>query len=1434
MIVQQCLLLEAAPQAEAHAQAAAKGELFVGVAPSIAFKNRSVFTDMVVAQVKSMSFLAYVIRGSASVMRPHANILPVVSVRLLKDCPPEAAGTRKELLVAIRHLLGTDFRATFVSQLDTLLDKRVNILVGTGVTSYETHRPLAISMLADLVHHVRNELNPTQLERVVAMHTQILHDTTIAPSIQTMCVKLLLNLVDTICNKFEVPKDKQTPDQAAALLRTMMNAFVEKTGSLARLREDIENARAQHRHEREEKAREKEASSSSAPSTSDPSGLSSTSLNSEKKMEEEKKVAMAVDSVAIERAKPIQAAAVLSDPVSDLLKDARFLFRNILLGFKSLLTHLRSRGAMPPDGELMGRLFVNVVKCWSLHDGRDAREEKDILDNFTNLLTDAPPQTFHEVFSQHLPFLFEATKQNHSLLGIAQNLLSNDATSSRFVTILLRFLVATDHLSKLGELDKKHVNVSLRLFKMSFMAVTIFPDENEAVLQPHLSHLIMTSIRLAAAAQEPTNYFLLLRALFRSIGGGKFELLYEDVLPLLPVLLENLNALLASAESAMEASVSGASSSTAARRELFVDLCLTVPVRLNVLLPYLGYLMRPLVLALQSRSSPELVSQGLRTLELCIDNLTQEFLDPIMAPYSSDIMAALWSHLAPLPHNHQHSHTTMRILGKMGGRNRRGLQDPPKLNWIQQGPNNKEQVWTMTLEGKQQNMPLAPIIEVALANIKRSDIYYRQHAFELLSAAAAILMETVVSSSTISSSSNASLLGTAVAPNSDAERTGQLELVIRGLFEATRGEDLQQEATAFLLNLARHSFEFELGREMPFPVGTSTRHLTFLTTALFDGMAQTLAQADPADLAAFVEIERAIILDLKQACEGTASSVPKMPEDSSGKEAGDKEAGEKKEKEISKGKAKGKASSKTKSTQSSSSSNANGPTASVPATRPELFQTLMHSLMSKHCTHCYSSHWARKTGGWYGVDMLVRRTDMSRSWIRDHQLEIVRALLFMLKDMPADPPGNIEAVSDTLLFVLKEANAKNEKDEKLDQEVEKEKEEAKVKAKEAEEGKNGKKEEENKGDTEMDSEDKDGKKAKAKKEKEETKDAEKKQEGSETEKTVSTQEKPSGSSSAAEKKPSLPPPGSAAEQKLVQERQFQYLTGILVAELSSSNSHVREVARRAFDLLALQRGQGVTDILLQVKDRLLVPIFQKPLRALPFGMQIGYIDAITYALQLRPPLPDFNDELARVLSEALALVNAEDQTLVGRAPDTQYKNMLSVTKIRVVAIRLLASAMACPAFLKMPSPPETNMRMSIISVYFKSLYSRSDEIVKVAYASLKDTLQGHAKLPKDVLQSGLRPILMTLADSGRLTPHGLGGLANLLELLTSYFKVEIGQKLLSHMSAIAEAEALRVASKGALSGPSYSEAHHLLKPVPVRESDCVETLAAVTRVFHLL
>lgn len=62
---------------------------------------------------------------------------------------------------------------------------------------------MAYSMLADLVHHVRNKLTPIQLSKTVYMYSRNLHDPTLAAGIQTMCSKLLLNLTECIVN---IPK----------------------------------------------------------------------------------------------------------------------------------------------------------------------------------------------------------------------------------------------------------------------------------------------------------------------------------------------------------------------------------------------------------------------------------------------------------------------------------------------------------------------------------------------------------------------------------------------------------------------------------------------------------------------------------------------------------------------------------------------------------------------------------------------------------------------------------------------------------------------------------------------------------------------------------------------------------------------------------------------------------------------------------------------------------------------------------------------------------------------------------------------------------------------------------------------------------------------------------------------------------------------------
>lgn len=96
-------------------------------------------------------------------------------------------------------------------------------------------------------------------------------------------------------------------------------------------------------------------------------------------------------------------------------------------------------------------------------------------------------------------------------------------------------------------------------------------------------------------------------------------------------------------------------------------------------------------------------------------------------------------------------------------------------------------------------------------------------------------------------------------------------------------------------------------------------------------------------------------------------------------------------------------------------------------------------------------------------------------------------------------------------------------------------------------------------------------------------------------------------------------------------------------------------------------------------------------------------------------------------------------------------------------------------------------------------------------------LQRESRLPRELLQTGLRPILMNLADPRKLSVSGLEGLARLLELLTNYFKVEIGLKLLDHFRVVADAQTLQ------------QSARH-----PLSEDEGIIKLVRLANIFHLL
>ncbi|KAI9744282.1 MAG: hypothetical protein M1818_002434 [Claussenomyces sp. TS43310] len=1279
-LIKVVLMLQAKPQEEAHAEAAARGEVWTGVSPNI--RNRAAFGEFITAQVKTMSFLAYLLRVYAQQLTEFLPTLPDIVVRLLKDCPREKSGARKELLVAIRHIINFNFRKIFLKKIDELLDEKT--LIGEGLTVYETMRPLAYSMLADLIHHVREQLEPQQIRKTVEVYTKNLQDTFPGTSFQTMSAKLLLNMAECI-SKMGNKAD------ARHYLIMILNAIGDKFAAMNR---QYPNAVKMSKLYARQMA----------------DGVSDNYLADKDNPPD-------WDEVDIFTAVPIKTSNP-RDRGADPVADNKFLFKNLMNGLKNTFYQLKacntgspidqsnapphwqevSYGFTAEEVQVIIKLFregAYVFRYYEIEKPAtesqytspvefmanhymisSSKEEKDLLETFATVFHCIDPATFHEVFHEEIPRLYDMIFEHTALLHVPQFFLASEATSPSFAGMLLKFLM--ERIDQVGTADVKKSSILLRLFKLAFMAVTLFSNQNEQVLLPHVLDIVTKSIELSTTAEEPMNYFLLLRSLFRSIGGGKFEHLYKQILPLLEMLLEVLNNLLMAARKPAD-------------RDLYVELCLTVPARLSNLLPHLSYLMRPLVVAL--RAGSELVGQGLRTLELCVDNLTADYLDPIMAPVIDELMTALFDHLRPNPYSHFHAHTTMRILGKLGGRNRKFMTGTPDLTFQQFADDRASFDLRLIGSKKDRAFPVDIGVDLAIGKLmeipkgaaaKRSDLYYKKQALQFVKAQVKIRLGfdslpddfarllRLQAQDLIERKSDAdfSHLETSDRERSVAKKDEQ-ELTVKKLIKAcifcVSLPTLSDEANALLLNLCQHLTILEVGRALaeikhkmqPFNVKAGEGPLCIDSRILADAIVESLAS----DMVLVREAaERALqeVYDTAATIFGSNSNVGRL--------------------------------------------------------------SFFTHLGGTFCHSCHAEDWFTKTGGSLGINIMLTKIDLGDTWVSDRQLEFVKALMFVIKDMPQDLPAQTRIGAQETLEILLRRCTKN-----------------------------------------------------------------------------------------ASKKDLEPPAPTQPGQRSQISRTLQLCT-FFSMELSHLNKHVRAAAQKSLAIIAEAVGAEVWELLEPTKDRLLGPIYAKPLRALPFAIQIGYIDALTYCMGLRSEFVDFNDLLNRLLMESLALADASDESLASKPAEQRTHD--SIVNLRVCCIKMLAKAMEFEEFQKGPQNPT---RTKIVSVFFKCLYSESKQTIEAANDALKVVLVQTTKLPKDLLQNGLRPVLANLQDPRRLSTHGLDGLARLLQLLTTYFKVEIGARLLDHIKVLADSNVLQRISF-----------------TLVEQNEQMKIFAAVFNIFHLL
>ncbi|CAN1227088.1 Probable transcription-associated protein 1 [Linum perenne] len=249
---------------------------------------------------------------------------------------------------------------------------------------------------------------------------------------------------------------------------------------------------------------------------------------------------------------------------------------------------------------------------------------------------------------------------------------------------------------------------------------------------------------------------------------------------------------------------------------------------------------------------------------------------------------------------------------------------------------------------------------------------------------------------------------------------------------------------------------------------------------------------------------------------------------------------------------------------------------------------------------------------------------------------------------------------------------------------------------------------------------------------------------------------------------------------------FQGVVDFLASELfnSSASIIVRRNVQSCLSLLASRTGSEVSELLEPLYQPMLQPLVMRPLRSKAVDQQIGTVTALNFCLALRPPLLKLTQELVNFLQEALQIAEADETVWAAKLMNPKVTT--SLNKLRTACIELLCTTMAWAEF---KTPNHSELRSKIISMFFKSLTCRTPEIVAVAKEGLRQVIN-QQRMPKELLQSSLRPILVNLAHTKNLSMPLLQGLARLLELLSNWFNVTLGGKLLEHLKKWLEPDKL--------------------------------------------
>lgn len=1420
----------------------------------VAKTHPSRYVDFLDCQVKTLSFVTYLLRGCASLMRPFQDAICENTVKLLMACPKDAFVLRKDIFVAARHIISTDFRRGFYAQLEVLMDD--DVLVGKGRSSYYQIRPLAYSTLADMIHHVRDMLTLAQVSKIVDFYGKRIHDPTLPISIQTTSIRLLLNLVDISAKNDEVDgwRGRNVLSRILLIISTKFGTTLANLPAALATGLKHPGALADRSGELlEGGAMDKIKQSSMLPKDVVPH------------TEYEQKL----DALLLPSIKAPRVGDASSDEEPSI-RDIKSLLRTMILGIRAVIwctanyrnPHAKDLstvdasasdamlgqgllGAMTPspinvhsleltnslrasaaetngvthlypltddERQLIAKVLQNGLRCFILYTLSDntLAEEKQMLDHFAGAFTVLEAADFRDLFISNMQLLYQCILQDHAILTIPQHFLANSNVSCWFAEILLKFLITqmddlsvqaegdlpdTDRVAKVLAIEslqfetmrrvpKVHrASIVLRLFKIVFGSVTLFKS-NESALFPYLRTIIESCLKEATFTKHPDNYLLLLRALFRSISGGKYENFYKEVFPLLPGVLSALMRL--------QKHIGKLS-----MQEVLLELCLTIPARLSSLLQYLPSLMKSVVRAILSRG--ELAYLGLRTLEFWVDNLNPDFLYPIMTSQDrllTEIIEALNTHLIPPPY--AYGELAMRILGKIGGRNRQYIMDPLNLEYAEHYVTGVTFAFTWAADptASESSFPVdmdvllhratrvlrgymrktehewvhvgkvdSRLVDVdefddsdtagpsfllekdektleleakTMEKIRESILHHKRCAFTFVSRAAVVAMELNQPSEYARTASAPTDADTDFAARSDdassdddvvmsTEASPPMKRIVALAAQRQIRKDLLQILFETMVDV-------DLGSDAATLMEAIAVHYTTLALASCARSSANFAELASLHPSTLFPGTRGLspgrhlattnrIETLRHAAYG----VPSIRDDDVSNEIETFHQAILEALSSSDAAVVAQGKRALQWVANTVVTHTNSDDAEMSSTTLAMYRggAVLNSMCEVFSHACYDkSSWRKKLGGTTGLEFLM--TALAPQWCHENQLTIAKALFFVLSDHPAEVSATVSAeAGDALLLAVKKAWS--------------------VKG---------------------------------------------------------------GYATA--------PLGGITSESFLSCVAFQdtELFQMFVVEFMSPKSPTRQYAKDAITLFATLSESTPSTLLYPYHGLLTKQITGCNIRMLPTNTRTGYVDAMAYGLALDPPITTLTKELMFFLQEVWRLISEEapvaglsrsdsaSSSSSGEASSTtgsanaglpssgasasaqEYPFGLSHScELRIAAVKLFRAA-----FLL--APDELNQhhdaRNRFVGVFFRFLTGHPPELVASAQQALTDVIQLNKQhkdllLPKELLQQCLRPVLLNLADYRKLNLPLLEGLSRLLTLLSSCFNVTLGEKLLEHL-----------------------------------------------------